>query len=482
MKKIIISGFIMLAVVSLAWCEVDKEVDKEEVSLKAGPTQPGEGLQMAWLEAFVVPKAAAVGEKINLGVRLTSMASSVTVSFDFKQDKIKLFSEDKIAWEGEYRIPQLVAPGMHLARFVIAGPDGSIQRTVEFNVVSPSEENEELQNNVEGEEDPSSSQIFGWPLTITSTCSAYLADNFTRTLQAGDKVVGVSKTAWYKIYTDKGEEGWIEARAVKEPVDEYYHLGYDAFQKKDFASAVDYYKSTIELSPGFIKGYYWLAKTYLQQGNMEQAYLTLKEASRIDERDLSIKLFASGLAQKYFDLAHQDFGSGQYLSAVANYQKALDLKPGSASTWIELGQCYSKLDFPFEARSAWSEALKVDPSNKTVYALLNIDFNPNAAALLASNSAPALAEDSLIIVRNATTNKGTKIESALRSVITLTKSLGTPVVEKGWNIRNKGDGAVVAFICEQGSGVLESFEWKVDVDSKRISASNENARLLMSRW
>jgi hypothetical protein len=93
-----------------------------------------------------------------------------------------------------------------------------------------------------------------------------------------------------------------------------------------------------------------------------------------------------------------------------------------------------------------------------------------------------LADDSLVIVKNTKTNKGTKIESALRSVITLTKSLGTPVVEKGWNIQNKVDGAIVVFICEQGSGAQESFEWKVDVDSKHVSACNENARLLMARW
>ena len=96
--------------------------------------------------------------------------------------------------------------------------------------------------------------------------------------------------------------------------------------------------------------------------------------------------------------------------------------------------------------------------------------------------APLIADDSLQIVQAGKTDKGTRIDSAIRSVVALTKSLGTPIAEKGWAIKKRGEKVVVSYLCQQGSGALESFDWLVDVDTRRVIPSNSNARLLMSRW
>ncbi|MFA5840408.1 MAG: tetratricopeptide repeat protein [Candidatus Margulisiibacteriota bacterium] len=490
MRKILI--FVILVSTAFSALALDAgNHDPAQLSIKAGPTLPGEQINMVWLESYIVPKEVNNGQKINLGVRVTSPVKSVTASFDFSRDKLTLVSENGSDWQASFSIDSSVAPGPHIARFVIKSPEGSIQRTVEFKVCGANESNPVA---ISEEQLDNSDQIYGWPMTVTSTCTAYI-DNFSRTLRAGDKIIGISKVPWYKIYTEKGEEGWIEAGMVKEPIEEYSRLGYEAFLRKDYTAAIDYYQSVVELSPGSVKGYYWMAKCYVQLGNSELAYSAIKEAAKIDARNLDVKIFANDLAEKFFNVAHKDFMSGKYLSSVINYQKALDLKPASIGSWIELGQSYAKLDFPDDARNAWKEAIKIDPSRKEVYALLNLDFDPNMIARMAMNppAAPEMpkpnkevvalvADDSLNIVRSATTNKGTKIESALRSVIALTKSLGTPVVEKGWNVKKKGENSVVAYVCEQGSGVPEYFEFMVDVDSKRVSACNDNARLLMARW
>jgi hypothetical protein len=80
------------------------------------------------------------------------------------------------------------------------------------------------------------------------------------------------------------------------------------------------------------------------------------------------------------------------------------------------------------------------------------------------------------------TSKGTRLESAIKSVVALTKSLGTPVVVKGWQIRKKGEKSIVKYVCEQSGGALETFDWLVDVDTRQVLPGNDNARLLMSRW
>ncbi|MFA6548927.1 MAG: tetratricopeptide repeat protein, partial [Candidatus Margulisiibacteriota bacterium] len=185
--------------------------------------------------------------------------------------------------------------------------------------------------------------------------------------------------------------------------------------------------------------------------------------------------------------------AGRLNEAVVNYQKVLDLKPNSTASWIELGQSYSRLGLPFEARNAWREALKIEPENNEIRALLD-KFQYMAAAKkegkiwekIAAKSPSVLpstvAEDSLQCVKVSKTQKGTKIDTALRSVVALTKSLGTPVIEKGWQTYKQGDKFLVRYLCEQGAGMLEAFEWMVDIDTKKVSASNDNARLLMGRW
>jgi len=100
----------------------------------------------------------------------------------------------------------------------------------------------------------------------------------------------------------------------------------------------------------------------------------------------------------------------------------------------------------------------------------------------ASEMPPVLMDDSLVVLKAGKTKKGTRIDAALKSVIALTKSLGTPVVEKGWKTVKKGDKFLVRYFCEQGAGAVEAFDWLVDIDTKRISANNANARLLMNRW
>jgi tetratricopeptide (TPR) repeat protein len=297
---------------------------------------------------------------------------------------------------------------------------------------------------------------------------------------------------------------------VKEPLDEFHHMGYEAYHKKDYRTAIKYYKNAVAIEPGFVKGHLWLAKCYFRTGQLEAAYRSIMEAIRLDERDIDCRVFADNLALKYYGVASAKLKSGRYNEAVAIYQKVLALKPTSAGSWIELGKCYAELGMKRDARSAWREALGIDPENKEVYALLKMRYDSRNVASVSKEPAPVdkkqarakpakpkiekvaarpvrklpafVADDSIGIVKKASTGKGTRVESALSSVVSMTRSLGTPVIEKGWQTRKQGEDYMVRFLCEQGEGMLEIFEWHVNIDSKRVQASNANARLLMDRW
>lgn len=477
MKKIILLLGLLLMANAVTGLETSI-VDQEDLSLKAGPSEPGEKLAVAWLEAYVYPKILKDDRIVSLGVRLTSRVKSVSASFDFSDEKTALTSSDGMQWSAAFRVPENVPAGLHVARYLIQGSQGSIQRTVDFFV-------NEAVGVARGEDNVGRGEAVyaqGWPLTVTATCPAMVGSSI-RILYGGQKVVGVSKVPWYKIVFKDGQEGWVPAYMVKEPLSEYYELGYEAFRAGNYAVAIECYKNTVAIDPGFVKGYLWLAKSYYRARDLDSAYRSIMEAMRLDERDINPKIFAEMLAKEYYGIAHAKFKAGRYNESVASYQKVVDLKPGSVASWMELGKCYEKLGFMGEARSAWREARKLEIDLPEVrVARKEVPAPVRAAAKAETKLPPALSDDSLIMVKETVTKKGTKIESALKSVITLTKSLGTPVVEKGWEISRQGQRYLVRYNCEQGAGMCEVFEWLVDVDSNRVSASNDNARLLMDRW
>lgn len=508
----------MILLVFTAYGSEITGIDRDEISLKAGPTAPGEGLSMVWLEALVYPKVVKNDKVISLGVRLTSKVNEVKVSFDFNKDEVALSSDNGLYWSGAYQIPDGITQGLHVTRYSIVGNKGAIQRTVEFFIDRPA-----MRADVDS--DVSQGEVYsadGWPLTVTATTSA-LVDGSSRVLYTGQRIIGLTKVPFYKAIFEDGEIGYVSAMKVKEPTEEYFTLGQEAYHSKKFSSAISYFKDAVAIDKRFISGYLWLAKSYEQRGNLEASYRVIRTAMDLDDRDMDSKVFANKLAKRYYAVASGKFKQRRFHEAIAAYQKILGLKPSSVTSWIELGQCYSNLRMNDEARASYGEALRNDPNNPTVLALLNIRADhvvvastprpapmKKAAVVAAkpakpvkvanvpkvpqpkkvvkampkpSNEIPALvADDSLVIVKAEKTRKGTSIDSALRSVISLTKSLGTPVAEKGWEIKERGSKFLVRYLCEQGQGVLEAFEWVVDIDTRRVAAYNDNARLLMTRW
>jgi len=476
MKKIWIIVSILL-VSNLVWASVPPQIDRANLSLKAGPTEPGEPLSIVWLESLVYPKKVGSDRTILLEVRLTSKVNEVVAAFDFDGDKVKLNSTDGINWNMSYRIPDEVAAGLHVVRYRINDDRGSIQRTVEFSLDNSATlaQNNNLST-------ATKSEAKGWPLTVTQTGLA-IQGGSTRMLQPGAKLTGIAKVPWYKVIFEDGKEGWIPLSMVVEPVEEYYQKGYAAYLAKNFNAAIANYKMVIEIDPTLVKGYLWLAKSYYQMEDLDEAKRYLTEALRLDDRDMNLKVLSAVLAADYFKKAHTQYRAGNYQAAVTNFQQVLDLRPDSVLSWIEMGKSYQALGMEQESRSAWREGFKRDPENKVLLSLLNIGASNAPVVEAVKPKVPTLlVDDSLTVVKSGKTNKGTLIDAALRSVISLTRSLGTPVVEKGWQVKRDGQNYLVRYLCEQGSGVLETFDWLVNVDSRAVSANNGNARLLMDRW
>ncbi len=480
-RKTSIWVVLVLSLAAAAWgAEIIKP---DSLSLKAGPTEPGERLSLVWVESFVYPKQVGADRIVSLGVRTASRVKEVVASFDFSRKTQKLGSVDGMSWSTAYKIPASVADGVHVVRYYITGRTGSIQRTVEFFIANPSLAAANSAPDVERGE---AVQNSGWPLTVVSTCNAYTS-NATRKLKSGQVLVSLSRMQWYKVVFEDGQEGGVPGNYVKEPTEDYTQQGCDAYAAKNYPAAVKFFQNAVAVDSSYVKGYTWLAKSYLAQGDLDRAADAVQQATRLDSRDMDSRVVAETLANQFYSAASKNMSSRRYHDAIAGYRKALDLKADLVPAWLEMGYCYRRLGLYAEARESWRLGLKADPDNREMRSLLGdgayVASKPAPAPVVqAKNVSSMVANDSLAIIKKEKTNKGTQIEAAIRSVVALTKSLGTPIAEKGWQVKRNGGKFVVSYLCEQSGGALESFDWLVDVDTRHVTARNENARVLMSRW
>ena len=410
-------------------------------------------------------------------MRTASRVKEIQATFDFSANPINLSTNDNMSWSTTYSLPDTATVGVHVVRYKIIGKSGGvIQRTVEFFVEKQSWVPRAVSSINKGEKAKTS----GWPLTVTSTCTA-LSGQATRQLTTGSILIGISKVPWYKVIFDDGKEGWVSAAYVKEPTEDYFYMGFRAYQAKKYSAAVKYYRDAVTINPQLIKGYLWLAKSYSADGDLVSAAEAIKQALQLNPRDINSRVVANALAKRFLSQANLRYRAKRYHEAVASYREALALDPNSTKAWVDLGESLLKLGLNSEARDAWREGLRFDPQNSQLLAALKIKgVDPNS---LAVGPVPSMvADDSLRIVKDEKTSKGTRIEAAIKSVISLTKSVGTPIAEKGWKIKRQGEKFLVSYLCEQSGGGLESFDWMVDIDTKRVAPHNDNARLLMSRW
>jgi len=432
MKKLLIIGLVSLLVFPVLAFSFE-EMDAEGVSFKAGPTDFTEELSIPWVEVALYPKMAERGREVFVEVRLAAAVTEVKLKLDYLKEALPLYSDDGKNWSRVIKIAPEAPAGLHASQIIVAGRGNrSIQRTLDFVV----KEDAQAQNTI--------------PLTTISNVLVIENGEVIRQMLPGVKVTALYKAPFYRVRLEDGREGWVEAFKVKEPIDDYFLLGCRAYQEKDYAGAIKYFKQTMELDPKHAQAQLYLAKCYLKQNEDRAAAAELKLALALDPENTQAQALADSLANKFLNNKE--------------YDQVLELKPA-----LMLSLLKRKM-----------EVAVVAPAPK-VKVPAKAEAKP-APALQASQD---ILNNSVELVKGAKTSKGTSLTSALNSVLSLTRSLGTKIYEDGWKVVSASDGLRVIFACRQekdGKQENENFEWKVDPDRKAAIPLNDNARLLMNRW
>jgi len=112
----------------------------------------------------------------------------------------------------------------------------------------------------------------------------------------------------------------------------YVQSGSAAFQKKDYASAIDNYSKAIEMSPFEVTSYYNRGIAYYKSGKEKEAKVDFNKVIILDPRSSSAYVYRGLCKVK----------GGDYQGALNDYKRALELNPKDPSIHNNLAWLYAK--------------------------------------------------------------------------------------------------------------------------------------------
>ena len=142
---------------------------------------------------------------------------------------------------------------------------------------------------------------------------------------------------------------------------------------KQSAAAEQHFKDALRLAPASPDSYTYYARYLLAHSRAQEARAFLRIALELSPTDLTAReLIAQTDAQtinepamqtpeSYLALSLRLYGDGRYIESIAACRVALDLRPGYAEAWNNIGAAYNKLGRYEEAAAACEEALRLKP-------------------------------------------------------------------------------------------------------------------------
>jgi adenylate cyclase len=153
----------------------------------------------------------------------------------------------------------------------------------------------------------------------------------------------------------KEAERWARRALELDDQDPLSHmaLGNVLLWRRDHPGALAECRRMIDLDPNFAQGYGSTGLALMYAGRAAEALESFAMSMRLDPHYPSILL--------HF-LAQANFSLGRYAAAAEQLRERIARTPGTDSSRMLLAACYGHLGRAEDARAAWAELLKVNPS------------------------------------------------------------------------------------------------------------------------
>ena len=161
---------------------------------------------------------------------------------------------------------------------------------------------------------------------------------------------------------------------------EHYEAGCDYLDKKQYETAVDEFKETINIDPIYTAAHCDLAQAYLGQDKLIEAEKAVNGALRLEDDNPSALQVLENIKQKYYgrgmsyleqdDLVLAEESTNEILRLDPKYQPAHDLLEDIKQAHVNRGKNYLEQDELVEAERSAREAQRLDPNSKETDGLL----------------------------------------------------------------------------------------------------------------
>jgi len=220
-----------------------------------------------------------------------------------------------------------------------------------------------------------------------------------------------------------------------------YERGMSKLKNEDYSSALIDFKKITEISPDFAAGYFNVGLCYFMQKKYESASQYFDKAISIDPkpyaysykgwseyykknyvqaiRDFTLQIESSNPDDPsgYYNRGSAKSELGDFIGAISDYQKAIEIKPDFSMAYNNLGWAYfEKKDYQNALKYA-NKSIELDSENSVAYdsrAEIKFNMNDNKGAILDCNKALEIDSklaNSYLIRGRANYRLGKKVEA-----------------------------------------------------------------------
>lgn len=153
-----------------------------------------------------------------------------------------------------------------------------------------------------------------------------------------------------------------------------FDQGYNLYQVGRKEEAIQFFVEAVTTKPNFTKAWFWLARTYQEEGMIDEAIWAWQKVLGLEPDNSQAKYFLEKCQnwKKYgkdawdsYEQGYLKFENQDYPTAIELFRQAISLNPNMDKAYYWLGVTYFEIEDYHNAIWALEKYLSLQPNDKT---------------------------------------------------------------------------------------------------------------------